>query len=183
MILPTQISIRYPVINHSALPNLMNFHYQSGASSQTNPTPGHTLWIAMCMYGCYGMILHFRDIRPTWSWAIAHQVPVAHWSFSPTSNLYFWITLQVTGIDLLTLHSGKKSVVAGDSDDEDAPNTYDYNDSFLNDEQVSGSSSSGNDKASDDSDWGPEVEDSQDIRDLKKEAKGFIKNKKMQQKT
>ncbi len=31
----------------------------------------------------------------------------------------------------------KRSVLAGDSDDEDLPNTYDYNDSFIDDVDVS----------------------------------------------
>jgi hypothetical protein len=30
----------------------------------------------------------------------------------------------------------KKSILHGDSDDEDEPNTYDYNDSFIDDEGI-----------------------------------------------
>lgn len=73
----------------------------------------------------------------------------------------------------------KKGMMTGDDDDEDAPNTYDYNDSFLNDEDSERESGSPGGGASEDSDWGPDQEDSQDVRDLKKEAKQFIKNKKM----
>ncbi len=32
----------------------------------------------------------------------------------------------------------KRSVLSGDSDDEDQPNTYDYNDSFIDDIEESG---------------------------------------------
>ena len=32
----------------------------------------------------------------------------------------------------------KKSVLTGDSDDEDEPNTYDYHDSFIDDEGIGG---------------------------------------------
>ena len=33
---------------------------------------------------------------------------------------------------------GKRSVLAGDSDDDGGPNTYDYNDSFIDDDEMSG---------------------------------------------
>ncbi|XP_071512087.1 uncharacterized protein [Diadema antillarum] len=62
------------------------------------------------------------------------------------------------------------------NDDDDEPNTYDYNDSFIDDEDEMPSP---RDNISDDSDWGPDQEDSQDVQDLMKEAKGFMRNKKM----
>ena len=73
----------------------------------------------------------------------------------------------------------KKSVLHGASDDEGEANTYDYDDSFMDDSTLktkdeSGSSNSG------DSDSSFEVEGSQDVRDLAKEAKSFIKSPKMQ---
>ena len=37
------VSDRYPVSDRPTS------HFQSGASSQNNPTHGHTLWIAMCL--------------------------------------------------------------------------------------------------------------------------------------
>lgn len=49
--------------------------------------------------------------------------------------------------------SAKRRVVSKDNDDDDGlPNTYDYNDSFINDEGVSDSSGSDGD---DDSDYDP----------------------------
>ena len=34
--------------------------------------------------------------------------------------------------------AGKRSTLSGDSDDDGEPNTYDYNDSFIDDEQDGG---------------------------------------------
>ena len=42
---------------------------------------------------------------------------------------------------LFMLASGKKrkaNVLAGESDDDGEPNTYDYNDSFIDDDELSG---------------------------------------------
>ncbi|XP_071962163.1 uncharacterized protein [Antedon mediterranea] len=63
-----------------------------------------------------------------------------------------------------------------EEEDEDAPNTYDRNDSFLADSEATPQEA-----ASEGSDYNPE-EDSEDVKTLVKEAKGFIKNKKMQKK-
>ena len=76
-----------------------------------------------------------------------------------------------------TFFSGKRSVLDKDDDADSQPNTYDYNDSFIDDAGASDSSESYADPADEDSDW--EAEGSQDIRDLKKEAKAFKKNKKL----
>lgn len=70
------------------------------------------------------------------------------------------------------------SKVSTGDDDDGLPNTYDYNDSFIDDDVDSNSSIA--DPEGEDSDYVPE--DSQDLRDLRKEAGKFMKNKKMQQK-
>lgn len=70
------------------------------------------------------------------------------------------------------------SKVSTEGDDDGLPNTYDYNDSFIDDDVDSNSSIA--DPEGEDSDYVPE--DSQDLRDLRKEAGKFIKSKKMQQK-
>lgn len=75
--------------------------------------------------------------------------------------------------------SKHKSVLNKESDD-DGPNTYDYNDSFLDDGEGSGSSYSA---GSDDSDWRPQGEDDddddEDVTELLTEARGFLRSKKM----
>lgn len=76
-----------------------------------------------------------------------------------------------------TAKTGKKSVLEKEADDDGGPNTYDYKDSFLDDRDISGSEESCPDPEEEDSDYVPE--DSQDVRDLVKEAKAFKKNKKM----
>ncbi|XP_071079075.1 aprataxin and PNK-like factor isoform X1 [Haliotis cracherodii] len=74
---------------------------------------------------------------------------------------------------------GKTSVLAKDDDDNGEPNTYDYNDSFIDDiGQSYASESSYGDPEEEDSDYDPEEED---VRSLMKEAKGFVKKKKMRQ--
>lgn len=76
--------------------------------------------------------------------------------------------------------SKRKSVVANKSDD-DGPNTYDYNDSFIDDadEEDDSSYSAG----SDDSDWKPQGgddnDDDDDVDELLTEAHGFLRSKKM----
>lgn len=76
--------------------------------------------------------------------------------------------------------SKRKSVVANESDD-DGPNTYDYNDSFIDDadEEDDSSYSAG----SDDSDWKPQGgddnDDDDDVDELLTEARGFLRSKKM----
>ena len=65
--------------------------------------------------------------------------------------------------------------------DDDGPNTYDYNDSFLDDgDDVEGSGSSYS-AGSDDSDWQPQGEDDddEDVTELLTEARGFLRSKKM----
>lgn len=66
------------------------------------------------------------------------------------------------------------SAKTGDEDEEDdgQPNTYDYNDSFIDD----------NTQKNEESESESDYEDSEDIRDLKKNASKFVKNKKMYQK-
>ncbi len=66
-------------------------------------------------------------------------------------------------------------MLEGASDDDGEANTYDRNDSFLDDGTLSDESSTF-DPADEESDYTPEDED---IGRLKKEAKGFLKNKKM----
>jgi len=78
------------------------------------------------------------------------------------------------------LRTKHKSVLDNESD-EDGPNTYDYNDSFLNDEELSESSYSAG--SADDSDWQPQGEDRDDdeenVNDLLSEARGFLRSKNM----
>ena len=79
--------------------------------------------------------------------------------------------------------SKHRSVLDDASDDDDEPNTYDYNDSFLADDgEESGSSYS----ASDDSDWQPQGDDDdddadvdEDVNELLTEARGFLRSKNM----
>ncbi len=71
---------------------------------------------------------------------------------------------------------GKKGVLEGASDDDGETNTYDRNDSFLDDGTLSDEESETFDPADEESDYNPEDED---IGRLKKEARGFLKNKKM----
>ena len=63
----------------------------------------------------------------------------------------------------------------GDSDDDSQPNTYDYNDSFIDDQSVE-SNHGNNDSSSNDSNWLPSNNDSdEDVTDLTKEAEDFIR--------
>ena len=82
--------------------------------------------------------------------------------------------------------SKHKSLLDNESDD-DLPNTYDYNDSFLDDGDVDGSGSSYS-AESDDSDWRPkggdddddgDEGDDEDVNELLSEARGFLRSKKM----
>jgi len=68
----------------------------------------------------------------------------------------------------------KKKVANDEEDDESKPNTYDYNDSFINDESQKRSHS--DDEEEED---GSESSEGEDIAALKKEAKKFVKNDKM----
>ena len=72
----------------------------------------------------------------------------------------------------------KRSVLNAASDDDGEANTYDYKDSFIDD--VDGDDSDDDDESQspldEDSDFDPE----EDLKSLKKEAKGFMRNKKMQ---
>ena len=55
---------------------------------------------------------------------------VPHYLYCRVSQIYW---MRVVSFD-----SGKRvSALAGDSDDDDLPNTYDYTDSFLDDDDVS----------------------------------------------
>eukprot|EP00918_Siedleckia_nematoides_P078709 GHVU01172306.1.p1 GENE.GHVU01172306.1~~GHVU01172306.1.p1 ORF type:complete len:204 (+),score=53.85 GHVU01172306.1:291-902(+) len=67
----------------------------------------------------------------------------------------------------------KISVLHEASDDDGEANTYDYNDSFLDDEgKATVESSLGQDSGSD-------YSEDEDVQRLVKEAKGFVKNKKL----
>lgn len=59
-----------------------------------------------------------------------------------------------------------------DEDDDGLPNTYDYNDSFIND----ASQSLGQSQATGDDD---EDDNDDDVGALKKEAKAFVRNRKL----
>ena len=75
--------------------------------------------------------------------------------------------------------SDKRSVLRHASDDDGEPNTYDYQDSFLDDGTLhDDNSSSGFDPSEGDSDYDPEAEE--DLTALKREARGFLRNRKMQ---
>lgn len=60
-------------------------------------------------------------------------------------------------------------MIENDEEDEDLPNTYDYTDSFIDD------GTQGDFQSESESDF----DESEDIRDLKRDAKEFIKNKKL----
>jgi len=77
------------------------------------------------------------------------------------------------------LHTAKKiSALAGDSDDDGEPNTYDYTDSFIDDTNLSpGDDSTEYGGESEDSDWAPA--DHEDVSEVIDEAKDFVSNKKM----
>lgn len=78
--------------------------------------------------------------------------------------------------------ASKHRSVLDDTSDDDGPNTYDYNDSFLADD---GEESGSNYSASDDSDWQPQGDDDEDddvdedVNELLTEARGFLRSKNM----
>ena len=78
---------------------------------------------------------------------------------------------------IMSLLTAKVSALAGDSDDDGEANTYDYNDSFINDADQSSEESTEYGGESEDSDWGPG--DNEDVSELVDEAKDFMLNKKM----
>ncbi|KAG8443894.1 hypothetical protein GDO86_009190 [Hymenochirus boettgeri] len=67
-----------------------------------------------------------------------------------------------------------QSVLDDDSDNDGEPNAYDFEDSFINDEEEEDF-----DNTDEDSDWMPnsEEKDSEDVTNLLKEAKKFMKSK------
>ena len=67
----------------------------------------------------------------------------------------------------------KVSALAGDSDDDGEPNTYDY-DSFIDDADHTSEESTEYGGESEDSDWAPDV--SEDVNELVDEAKQFMHN-------
>ena len=74
-------------------------------------------------------------------------------------------------------NESKSKKKGADEEDDDEPNTYDYNDSFINDaSQANDKESSGE---SEESEEGSDEESGEDVSKLKKEAKKFIKNKKL----
>lgn len=70
---------------------------------------------------------------------------------------------------------GKKSVLAGDSDDDGGSNDYDLDDSFIDDDDEEEDF----DITDEDSDWMPDSQDkdSEDVKGLLKEAKQFVRRK------
>ena len=85
--------------------------------------------------------------------------------------------------------SDKKSVLHNASDDDGEANTYDYQDSFINDasQTVKDSVDSVDPAKEANGEEGGEEEEeeeaAEDVKALVKEAKGFMKNKKMQKPT
>ena len=73
----------------------------------------------------------------------------------------------------------KKSMLHGASDDDGEANTYDYNDSFIDNINKSDSGEESSVENQSDSDWEPDLGSEEDVRGLVKEAKGFVRNKKM----
>ena len=73
-----------------------------------------------------------------------------------------------------------KSALDGASDDDGEANSYDYDDSFIDDSEVSSSSF----EDADDSDYNPNDrrggESDEDLTELVGDAQAFIGNKKMQ---
>lgn len=75
------------------------------------------------------------------------------------------------------------STVCDDESDDGLPNTYDYDDSFIDDDGMNSSASSGDDS---DEDWqhpgndGGGEESEEDIKELAKEASEFVANPKLQ---
>lgn len=82
---------------------------------------------------------------------------------------------------MITITTAKISALAGDSDDDGQPNTYDYNDSFIDDDNQTSEESMEYGGESEDSDWAPG--DNEDVSELVDEAKGFMSNKKMHRPT
>ena len=83
---------------------------------------------------------------------------------------------------MMSLLTAKVSTLTGDSDDDGQPNTYDYTDSFIDDDNDQSSEESteyGGD--SEDGDWAPDV--NEDVSELVGEAKDFMSNKKMHKPT
>ena len=76
--------------------------------------------------------------------------------------------------------SKHKSVLDNASDDDGGQNTYDYDDSFLDNGDSAGSGSSYS-AGSDDSDWQPQGgdDDDDDVNELLSEARGFLRSKNM----
>lgn len=79
------------------------------------------------------------------------------------------------------LLTAKVSALTGDSDDDGEPNTYDYNDSFIDDADQPSEESTEYGGESEDSDWAPG--DNEDVSELIDEAKDFMSNKKMHKTT
>ena len=77
----------------------------------------------------------------------------------------------------MSLLTAKVSALAGDSDDDGEPNTYDYTDSFIDDNDQTSEESTEYGGDSEDGDWAPDV--TEDVSELVDEAKDFMTNKKM----
>ncbi|XP_064403573.1 aprataxin and PNK-like factor isoform X3 [Halichondria panicea] len=72
---------------------------------------------------------------------------------------------------------GKCSILSGESDDDGEPNTYDYNDSFIDNSEEDGGDVSSFGSNSEDSDWSPCVKmtDSENVEELISETKSTKK--------
>lgn len=88
--------------------------------------------------------------------------------------------------DRIPSFTGCSSVHDDESDDDGLPNTYDYNDSFIDDDGTNSGSLSGDDDSDEDwqhpggDDGGGGGEDSEeDVKELVKEAHEFVSNPKL----
>lgn len=76
----------------------------------------------------------------------------------------------------------KHKSVLDDTSDDDGPNTYDHNDSFLDEDASDAKRSCSSYSGSEDSDWQPQGDDDdddEDVNELLTEARGFLRSKNM----
>ena len=103
-------------------------------------------------------------------------------------HVAFKFSPKLVNISLYTVHFTAQlqnfcliiiSLFAEVKDDEDSEDDYDYNDSFINDENESSCEPS--DVDDNESDWQPDDDElgCEDVTELVSEAKRFTKNKKM----
>ncbi|XP_057316408.1 aprataxin and PNK-like factor [Hydractinia symbiolongicarpus] len=77
-----------------------------------------------------------------------------------------------------TASTKKKSIIDSRSDDDGEPNTYDYDDSFIDDGMTSSESYENDDDDSDFNPGGDKESEDEDIQELVSEAKEFVNNRK-----